>query len=358
MFKIRMLPAGYGDCLWVEYGDPAKPYRLLIDAGTLPTYKEIRARVEQDLPERDRRFDLFVVTHIDNDHIDAAVRLLNSPSLHVAYKQIWFNGWKQLVDKDVMGPHQGEYLTALIEQQEIPLNRSFRGRAAFVPDKGKLPRKKLPGGMTITLLAPTLGQLQRLRTEWKKALGPDAGNSKKALKKLATLPRYKDTLGPPKALDVKALADTPMKPDTATPNASSLVFIAEYDGKRCLFAADANPQTLEPAVDRLLQEEGHARLSLDGLKVPHHGSKHNVSSAFIQKLNCRKYLLSSSGQRFHHPDPEAVARIIRYGGPNAHLYFNYDSDQTRIWDARPLKSKHKYNVTIRRDQDPTLDIEL
>ena len=42
MFKIRMLPAGYGDCLWIEYGQEEKPFRIHIDAGTLPTYKEVR----------------------------------------------------------------------------------------------------------------------------------------------------------------------------------------------------------------------------------------------------------------------------------------------------------------------------
>src|SRR5215510_7732684 len=109
MFKVRMVPAGYGDCLWIEYGQEKKPFRILIDAGTLPTYKDVRKLVEKELNPSDRRFDLFIVSHIDTDHIDAAVKLLNSPSLKLQYGQIWFNGWKQLVDKDLLGPQQGEY---------------------------------------------------------------------------------------------------------------------------------------------------------------------------------------------------------------------------------------------------------
>src|SRR6478609_6915676 len=125
MFKIRMLPADYGDSLWVEYGSARAPHRILIDAGTLPAYKPVRAAIEKDLDERARRFDLFLVSHIDLDHIDAAVRLLNSPSLHLRIGQIWFNGWNHLLDKDLLGAQQGEYLSALIGKAKIPWNRSF-----------------------------------------------------------------------------------------------------------------------------------------------------------------------------------------------------------------------------------------
>ena len=33
MLKIEMLLAGHGDCLWIEYGDPQAPRRVLIDGG-------------------------------------------------------------------------------------------------------------------------------------------------------------------------------------------------------------------------------------------------------------------------------------------------------------------------------------
>jgi hypothetical protein len=31
MLSVEMLPAQHGDCLWIEYGDPAKPRRILVD---------------------------------------------------------------------------------------------------------------------------------------------------------------------------------------------------------------------------------------------------------------------------------------------------------------------------------------
>jgi glyoxylase-like metal-dependent hydrolase (beta-lactamase superfamily II) len=121
MFTIEALPAGYGDCLWVEYGDPAAPRRVLIDAGTLPTYPRLRTFIENRLPKGRRRLDLFIISHIDTDHIDAAVKLLNSPSLGLEFGEIWFNGWDQLIDQDVLGPQQGEFVSALIERRRLPL---------------------------------------------------------------------------------------------------------------------------------------------------------------------------------------------------------------------------------------------
>ena len=125
MFRVRMLSADYGDCLWVEYGSARNPYRLLIDSGTLAAYPGLRATIEKDLDSAHRHFQLFVVTHVDLDHIDAAVRLLNSPSLKLRFDEVWFNGWHQLLDKDVLGPRQGEFLSALVAKRRIPLNHAF-----------------------------------------------------------------------------------------------------------------------------------------------------------------------------------------------------------------------------------------
>jgi len=72
MFRIEMLPAQQGDALWIEYGDPTSPHRVLIDAGTPPTYQVVRDRIRQ-LPEGARDIELFIVTHIDTDHIGGAI---------------------------------------------------------------------------------------------------------------------------------------------------------------------------------------------------------------------------------------------------------------------------------------------
>jgi hypothetical protein len=358
MFKIRMLPAGYGDCIWIEYGSESKPSRILIDAGTISTYKPLRSRITEDLGEC-ATFELFIVSHIDTDHIDAAVKVLNSPSLPVQFEQIWFNGWNQLVDNDILGPQQGEYLSALAAKKGIPLNASFKGKAAFVPANGKLPVKKLPGGMKLTILSPGVQQLRSLRGKWRQMMGNAAGDAKTALKKLAVASKYKDALGAAKAPNIDSLADAVTDLDTSPPNGSSIAVLAEYEGKRCLLAADAHPYVLESSVDRLIASDGSSRLRLDAVKVQHHGSKYNVTTSFLKKLNCPRYLISTNGKIFKHPDPEGVARIIKYGGRNPSLYFNYDTERTAMWKStRNGRGGYRWTATFRADTDPALDIDL
>jgi uncharacterized protein (DUF486 family) len=45
-------------------------------------------------------------------------------------------------------------------------------------------------------------------------------------------------------------------------------------------------------------------------KVPHHGSKGNVTADLLNHFDCRHFLFSSNGERFGHPDRAAVARVI------------------------------------------------
>ena len=75
MLNLEMLPAAHGDCLWIEYGDGKQTRRILIDGGPAHTYPALRARILH-LPPDARRFELLVITHIDGDHIEGIVRLL------------------------------------------------------------------------------------------------------------------------------------------------------------------------------------------------------------------------------------------------------------------------------------------
>ncbi len=59
MFRIEMLPAAHGDCLWLEWGSDDKIHRTLIDGGPAHTYPILRQRLE-DLPSEQRELELLV----------------------------------------------------------------------------------------------------------------------------------------------------------------------------------------------------------------------------------------------------------------------------------------------------------
>jgi len=147
MFHIEMLPALHGDCIWIEYGEKSRLNRMLIDGGPLPTYDALRTRIEK-VPKDQRRFELLVLTHVDADHIESTVKLLNVQELDFEVGDIWFNAWKHLLpaNKDELGPVQGEYVSALIKQHDLPWNKAFGQGSVAVPEGADLPSITMPAG--------------------------------------------------------------------------------------------------------------------------------------------------------------------------------------------------------------------
>jgi hypothetical protein len=345
MWSIEMFPAAQGDSLWIEYGDDAATHRILVDGGTSPTYDHLRARLAT-LDPAVRRFELVVVTHVDADHIEGIVRLLGDRSMGVQVDDIWFNGWQHI--SDALGPLQGEYLSALIERAPAtPWNAAFDEKAVMVPDGGPLPVRTLAGGMQLTLLSPRRQELGILASVWEREVtneGLMAGDTGAAFERLLHDTRLRpppDVLG---AIDVVSLAEEPLTPDGSEANASSIVVLAEFEGAACLLGADGVTGVLDATVPRLLAERGASALSLDALKLPHHGSKHNVSVELLTSLPAKRYLFSTSGARFGHPDDVAVARVLVHGSNDPELAFNYRSEDNELWDDDDLRNAHGYRT--------------
>ena len=360
MLRIEMLPARHGDCIFVEYGSAKKTYRMLIDAGPHQTYKDLRERILA-IPEGKRHFELFVITHIDADHIEGAVRLLQDRKLKITYGDIWFNGYRHLRrrKKEVLGGPLGEYLTSTILKEKLPWNEAFGGESVVVPDEGPLPVHELKGGMKLTLLSPTWAQLEKLRPKWEKevkAAGIVPGHAKKAGEKLATVKRLQPILGEA-IVNVQKLGGTPFKQDTAAANGSSIAFLAEAGGARGIFSGDAFPNVLAASLRRLLKKSS-AKLALDFFKLPHHGSRSNVSPDLIDMITCKQYIFSSNGDLFEHPDQESVARVIMHDKASPLLWFNYTTEFNKMWKNERLAAKHKYQVKYPPEGKDGIVVEL
>jgi hypothetical protein len=355
MFTIEMLPAEDGDCLWIKYGDERNPRQILIDGGRQSSSAYLLDRIKA-LPEGERHFELFIVTHIDADHIDGSLELLRElESLKVSFDDVWFNAWKHIAP-GVLGPLSGEYFSDDMEHSELPWNLAFEEKAIVVPDDGEIPVKELPGGMKLTLLSPTKARLVRLRAEWQeviesKGLEPGEVEDPEREKRL---PR--DILGAP---DVEDLCKVSFKSDGSVPNGSSIAVLAEYKGKSCLLTGDAYATILVDSLDRLLAERGANKLDVDAFKLPHHGSRGNISVDLLERMNCPRYLFSTNGSRHKHPDKEAVARVIKYGGRGHTLYFNYKTKYNDFWDDQQLMQDYDCQIEFCKDnEDGRLLIEL
>jgi beta-lactamase superfamily II metal-dependent hydrolase len=198
--------------------------------------------------------------------------------------------------------------------------------------------------MTLTLLSPTRQRLEVLRDEWKKVVeeaGLEAGVQDENLDEAARRRGIPDLLGD--RLDVEELADVPLLPDTAPANGSTIAVLAEFDGKSCLLTGDAHPDVFEEGLERLCKDRRTERIAVTALKVPHHGSRFNVSKGALDLIETDQYLFSTNGTSTHHPHLEGVARTVTRGGEPT-LHFNYRVETTTPWDDRRLQRKHKYRA--------------
>lgn len=343
MLRLEMLPAQHGDALLLEYGPGEEPtHRCLIDAGPENAYRAVRERLSE-LPTDSgggRELELLVVTHVDGDHIEGVVKVLQDDEVDLQPDDVWFNDWNHLAPLERhkppkrLGPEAGEFLGALLDQQERPWNAAFDGLVIMVPEDAEapLPTWTTPGGLRLTVISPTIDTLLRLRHKWKsaiKAAGFTPGNRQAALEQFRNRRWAKaPTLGDEQ--DRKTL-------DHSEANGSSIALLAEYGGRRLLLAADAYAPELRVGLERWQASQGQdGPVELDGFKLPHHGSDKNVTPQLFQTVSCSNYLVSTNGKRFHHPDRAALSMVVeehRGDGPPV-LLFNYESPFTKGWRQR------------------------
>lgn len=326
--SIEMLPARHGDALWVEWGSKKDRHRMLIDGGPAATYKTLQERFGAMGPD-DRLVDLMVVTHVDLDHIDGSIRLLRDQQLGVRFSDVWFNDYRHLSEARSRGGIQGEFLAAVLATSDHPWNRAFNGGPVVVHPTGSLPRVTLDGGLELVLLSPTPDKLLDLKSAWEKTLREaemEPGNREEALERLEQRMGPVTRGGPPPVLAER----TDFGRDGSEANGSSIAFIAEYRDERWLLAGDAHEDVLVAGLERYGREVRQSPVRLDGFKLPHHGSVRNISPALLDSIDCRKYLVSTSGAYFKHPDPACIDLIVS-SSTKPELVFNYRSKFNQKW---------------------------
>lgn len=349
MLSVEIFPAGYGDALLVSYGPPGSPTRLLVDGGLAGAAKHITKRLD----ELGARIDLFVITHIDADHIAGALRLLDTTAFTDRLGAVWFNGRPHLEQfSDLLGPLAGERVGKRLDELDVAWNVGWpmrRGRAARqrggpVVVGGEPVRMPLPGGAEAIVLSPTPSKLIDLLPVWRRVISK-AGliEGIEARRDPPADPPGRVLLGGPTLAELAART-TPK--DDAEANGSSIAFVLEIPGtgarppRRILLTGDAHADALVAGLDAL---RGRAdRFAVDVCKLPHHASRGNVTNALTERLACTNWIVSTNGKRFLHPDEEAIARVVQTN-PGSTIYVNYaENEPLATFAARYPPARHDY----------------
>lgn len=351
MLQITSLPAREGDALWIKWGDEASPFQMIIDMGTEAIGKKIRSSLEQ-LPEDQRKLELLVISHIDRDHIGGVLTCLAEadplPGLEI--EDVWFNGFTHLSGGSVapapgnlesMGAAQGERLSQWLRTQNW--NKAFAGSA--VVREGQPSTISLADDLKVTILGPTPERLAELEPTWveevHKAIERGSLDNDEVSPGLEAF----GTDDPPELEfddSLELLAVSHNKRDPSEANGSSIALLLEYQGRKLLLSGDAFAEDIAEAIAEISPDE---KLALDVFKLPHHGSRNNVHKEIIENVDCERWLISTDGNRFKHPDAEAIARIITHSNqPEPLISFNVPCKFNQWWDNPDWISRYGYRV--------------
>lgn len=343
--RIINLPALNGDCILVEF---QTSHYILIDGGYVDTYENYLLPTLKEIESRGGKLDVVVVTHIDGDHISGIIRLLEDMPIGIG--EIWYNGYRHIQsvavtteDKETfvhrsickesqseeckpISAKQGCTLSALIARNGIPWNIPWKGNTIMAPMSFTL------GDAIIHVLSPNNEDIGALESFWKKRLIKD-GLLKKAHSEEFWDDAYEFSLSKDmpgfhlhekkvsKSYDLLKLCKEAYEPDGSASNGSSISFVLETKGKRLLFLGDSHSETVVVSLRALYGEEKVPYI-FDAVKLSHHGSYNNNSPELIKLIVSDKWLVSTNGDKYNHPDMPMLAHIITKG-KGMKIYFNY-----------------------------------
>lgn len=349
---LEVLPAGFGDCLLVSCPVGRSTWRLLVDTGPDEAYDALRRRLLLIPPGADgrRHIDLFVVSHIDHDHIGGARLLLDDQELGLSFGDIWFNAPPK---PRTRGVAEGQSLADILGagDKALPWNLAWSGQPVSTPAEGGGVELTGLGLPKVTLLSPTPDRLRDLYKVWAKEL-------ERLRRKQRDLPEPEPAATRGAQPDLEALAARVTPTDKAVPNGSSIAMLIEHQGASVLLSADAFPTVLVPALRALAQRRGIAGpVPIDAVKLSHHGSRANVTQDLLRAVDASHYIFSTNNAYFRHPNAEAVARVI-VGGTKPTLWFNYDTPTNRQWGSEALTDRYGHGVRYPERDDTGVTLEL
>jgi hypothetical protein len=352
MLEIKSLPAKQGDAIWIRWGAQTDLHQMIVDMGTEGIGKKVRKSIES-LSIDQRKFDLLVISHVDADHIGGVLTCLAEEDTLPGFSlnDVWFNGFEHLSggtitpsqDLEPMGPAQGERLSNWLRKQVW--NKAFDGGPVRRIPGEKPPTVTMHDDLKLTILGPTPDRLAEFFDTWKDEVHDaiDKGNLDADIVSPGLEPM--GSSNPPILLyedDLKNLAETNIESDKSKANGSSISLLLEYKGRKIILAGDAFSDDIVSGIHSV---SPNRRLHLDVFKLPHHGSKNNVHKELIESVDCDRWLISTDGTRFKHPDAEAIARIISFSTfVHPLLSFNVPSTFNGWWKKAAWRSMYGYNV--------------
>lgn len=310
MAALKILKARLGDAFIFECKKDEQTFTMVVDSGPKLCVKEMVPIIKQ-LP----KIDLLVLSHYDEDHITGFIEYFKQyPEDALKIKEYWCNcANKMEVDsKNTISAYDNaksfaDCLRAILkDHQDVKwielIKAGHEYHNSFVE---------------IEVVAPSE---QALALNWNSYVEEQYP--------AISCQTMKDDFDVP----LKDLASRDTKSSSQKVNNASIAFILRSEGKSYLMLGDVKA---DDVYDYLTGKGYDAEnpLMVDYVKVPHHGSKYNISNDLLDVVKCNRYIISTNGGNGNafHPDRETIAKILYHPKRDlteyVHLYFNYTLEE-------------------------------
>ena len=306
--NLNVLQAAYGDCMILKSGSQSESSRnnshhFLIDGGPASTYNAGLKEELQKIREKGGRMDSLIVSHVDNDHINGLLKLMQDLSLQktsnkrwtIEIDALWYNAFSRTIGQHiegrlrdllrntrtvlktrsraqmtVRGIREGHDLYQYAHELGIEINPQFNNDTIIVTDK---PKELKFGNLKFLVIGPTRKNLEDLRKQW-----------------LDWLDKHE------KALKTRVDYRLAIQADKSIPNLSSIMFLAKEEDNTILFTGDGLGEHVICGLKQATLLGSSRSVHVNILKLPHHGSDRNITRDFFTNVTADKYLISANGR--------------------------------------------------------------
>lgn len=367
MLKLHTLRAHSGDCFILEFAKNNNESKyILIDGGPSHVFEDYLEPYLKKHPGIE--FELVVGTHCDDDHVIGLSDLLDKMYSQgfdrhklAKIKQFWYNSLEATLPLDdnrknrmsrafetpknsdllddesadqllakVMELDEPEFLTRSykdglellqkLKDMTIPINKGFKDELISL-DSPNLTRE-FDKHLTLEIIGPFQEQLDDLMEKW-----------------LKWLEKYKAKL------ESRALKDR------KAPNLSSIMFLAEADGKTILFTGDGRGDHIIKGLRERNILTGET-MEVDVLKLPHHGSDNNINPEFFETILAKSYIASGNGD-YSNPHSNTlimIAKAAKSLGREITIYITYDSEDIDDSDKKGVGKRRKKRLQTQLEE--------
>jgi hypothetical protein len=225
------------------------------------------------------------------------------------------------------------------EQLDIPLNEN--NKLMLVRD-GQAPFKF--GDLKVHVIAPFAEDVQKFREDWNDWLEANKDKVKelkaKARADARDISSELERLTMPLATDVSELGDRSL---VTPPNLASIMLFVEDGNRQALLTGDGHADDVIKGLETTGLMPPGGSMHIDVLKVPHHGSEHNMTPDFAKRITADHYIFCGNGFSGN-PEPVVVdvlfnARVQDGAGPSRNFKFWFNSSKAMA-AGLPSRARH------------------